>query len=252
MHLPERLRYYGAPVLGSIIIFFHFFGHLCLNFVDLLTGKLPLSWHGLLYTIYRSGVRLLLPLSMISSLLGVSIVLNIYNILSPFNLQHQVLLISQKILFYDFLPFLIGLMLSLQTALNLITARIKKLNLSPDEVIVHYIIPIMLGVNFSALILYLYSISVVFISIYFCFRFLLYTDIYEYMFHLTHTVTSSGLIYSIFKMTLYCTIVSLIVGYYYYQVATRHSLLRKAISRIITRSFLWLVISSIYLKLIAY
>ncbi|KTD35779.1 ABC transporter permease [Legionella nautarum] len=252
MHLPERLRYYGAPVLGSIVIFFHFFGHLCLNFVDLLTGKQTLSWHGLLYTVYRSGVNLLIPLLLISSLLGISIVLNIYNILSPFDLQHEVLLVSQKMLFYDLLPFLIGLMLSVQTALNLITARIKKLNLTPDQVITLYIIPIIFGISFSALILYLYSISFVFISIYFCFKFLLYTDIYDYMFHLTSTITSSSIIYSIFKMMLYCTIVSLIVGYYYYQVATRHSLLRKAMSRIITRSFIWLIIGSVYFKLIAY
>lgn len=252
MHLPERLRYYGAPVLGSIIFFFHFFGHLCLNFVDLLTGRLKLSWHGLLYTVYRSGIKLLIPLLLISSLLGISIVFNIYKILIPFNLEHEVLMVSQKILFYDVLPFLIGLMLSVQTALNLVTARIKKLNLRPDEVIVLYIIPIMLGITFSALILYLYSISIVFISIYFCFRFLLYTDIYDYMFHLTNSITSSSIIYSIVKMTLYCTIVSLIVGYYYYQVATRHSLLRKAMSRIITRSFVWLIFSSVYFKLIAY
>lgn len=252
MHLPERLHYYGAPVLGSIVFFFHFFGHLCLNFVDLLTGKQTLSWQGLLYTIYRSGVKLLIPLLVVSSLLGISIVFNIYNILSPYDLQHGVLLVSQKILFYDLLPFLIGLMLSVQTALNLINARIKKLNLTPDQVINLYIIPIILGITFSALILYLYSISFVFISIYFSFKFLLNTDIYDYMFHLTGAVTSSSIIYSIFKMMLYCTIVSLIVGYYYYQVATRHSLLRKAMSRIITRSFVWLIIGSVYFKLIAY
>ncbi len=252
MHLPERLRFYGTPALSSGIIFFHFFGHLCVNFINLLTGKLTLSWHGLLYTIYRSGVKLLIPLLLISSLLSMSVVFNAYTILKPYNLQHEVLMISQKILFFDLMPFLIGVMLSLQSALNLITARIKKQNLTPDEVIVLYVIPIILGVTFSALLLYIYSIGIVFISIYLCFRFFLYINIYEYTFHLTETVTSFSIIYSVFKMSLYCTVISLIVGYYYYQVATQHSLLRKAMSRIITRNFMWLVVCSIYFKLIAY
>jgi ABC-type transporter Mla maintaining outer membrane lipid asymmetry permease subunit MlaE len=252
MHVPQRLRFYGAPILASVIIFFGFLGHVFLSVIDILQGKLVITKHSLLNTVYGSGAKLVLPLSFITSLLGVSIIMNIYHLLSPFDLQHKALAVSQKILFYDLLPFLISLMLAMQSALNLVNAGIKKLKRTPHEVVLTYIIPIMIGTNFSAFFLYMYALNVVFISIFFCFRYLLHTQIHEYLFHLTNAITAKNIIYSIIKMSLYCALVSLIVGYYYYQVAAGYLLIRKAMSRIITRSFIWLAVSSVYFKFINY
>jgi ABC-type transporter Mla maintaining outer membrane lipid asymmetry permease subunit MlaE len=252
MQVPQRHRYYGEPTVASVINFFGFLGHLFLSFVDILQGKLVVTRHNLLNIIYDTGAKLVLPLLFITSLLGVSIIINIFNILSPFDLQHKVLAVSQQILFYDFLPFLISIMLALQAALNLVNAQIQELNRTPHEVVLTDIIPIIIGTNISAFFLYMYALNIVIISIYFCFRFLLHTDIHEYLFHLTTTISATSILLSTIKMTLYCCLVSLIVGYYYYQVAAGYLLIRVAMSRIITRSFVWLALSSVYFKFINY
>lgn len=252
MHLPQRLRLHGAPFVASIVIFFGFLGHLFCSILDILKGKLTITRHSLLHTVYGSGAKLVLPILFITSLLGMSIIMNIYNILSPYNLQYQILSVSQKVLFFDVLPFLISLMIAMQASLNLVTAGIKTMKLTPHEVVLTFIIPIMIGTNFSAFFLYMYALNIVFISTYFAFRYMLHIDIHEYLFHITNTISSKGIIYSIFKMSLYCALVSLIVGYYYYQVASGYMPLRKAMSRIITRSFIWLAATSVYFKLLSY
>lgn len=248
MHVRQRLVYLVRPTLFSLVVFFRFFGNVCCNAYDVVRGKIPLTFANLLATTYRSGVSLLVPLVVISFLLGISTALNLYRLLSPFNFQHEIIISSQRVLIYDFLPFLIGLMLSIQMALNLITARIKKLKLHPNEVVNIYIIPIMIAVNFSALFLYIYVINVVFISIYFWMRFLLGVEVYEYFFHIKHAVTSQALLFAFLKVFFYCTLVSLIVGYYYYGVAIGFLSIRRAISRIITRSFFWLALTSVYFE----
>lgn len=254
MHLQvaQRLRYYGTPLVASVVIFFGFLGHVFSSILDIIEGKLVITKHSLLNTVYGSGVKLVLPLLLITSLLAASIIMNVYNILSPYEMQNKVLRISQRILFYDVLPFLISLMLATQSSLNLVTAGIRKMKRTPHEVVLGYVIPIMIGTNISALFLYMYALNIVFISIYFCFRYLLHTEVHEYLFHLTNTISSRSIIYSIFKMFLYCALVSLIVGYYYYQVAAGYMLIRKAMSRIITRSFIWLAATSFYFKFLNY
>ncbi|CDZ77076.1 hypothetical protein BN59_01355 [Legionella massiliensis] len=252
LHFLQRLRYYGTPLAASVVIFIGFLGHVFCSIIDIFEGKLVITRHSLLNTVYGSGVKLVLPLLMITSLLGASIIMNVYSILSPYDMQHKVLAISQKILFYDLLPFIISLMLATQSALNMVTAGIKKMKRTPHEVVLGYVIPTMIGTNISALFLYVYALNIVFISIYFCFRYLLHTDTHEYLFHLTNTITSRSIIYSILKMSLYCALVSLIVGYYYYQVAAGYMLIRKAMSRIITRSFIWLATTSFYFKFLNY
>ncbi|MBA2709688.1 MAG: ABC transporter permease [Tatlockia sp.] len=252
MRVPQRHRYYGEPTVASIINFFGFLGHVFSSFVDIFQGKLRITRLSLLNTIYDTGAKLLFPLLFITSLLGVSIIINIFNILSPFDLQNKVLTVSQQILFYDFLPFLISIMLAMQAALNLVNAQIQELNRTPHEVVLTYIIPIMIGTNISALFLYMYALNIVIISIFFCFKYLLNTNISEYLFHLTTTFTPTSIIYSTIKMIMYCCLVSLIVGYYYYQVASGHLLIRVAMSRIITRSFMWLAFFSVYFKFINY
>ncbi|MBA2655962.1 MAG: ABC transporter permease [Tatlockia sp.] len=248
--MPVQQRLQDTPILASIIIFFGFLGHLFISFADIIRGKVIVTRHSLLNTIYDTGVKLLLPLMFITSLLGVSIIINIFNILSPFDLQHKVLAVSQRILFYDLIPFLISIMLAMQAALNLTNTQIRELKQTPHEVVHAHIIPIIIGTNFSAIFLYIYSLNIVFISIYLCFRYLISTDIRDYLFHLSNTVSTENILFSLIKMSMYCGLISLIVGYYYYQVAGGFILIRSAMSRIITRSFIWLAISSVYFQYI--
>ena len=252
MDAPKNLRLYGSSIFGSVIIFFGFLGHVFLSLIDILQGKLVITRHSLLNTVYGSGARLMLPLMFISGLLGASVILNVYYILSPYNVQDKVLAISQQMLLYDFLPFLISIMLAMQSSLNLVSAQISEQKQTPHEVVLTYIIPIMIGTNIAAFFLYIYALNIVFISIFFCFRYLLNTDIHEYFFQLTNTISSLSILYSIIKMSLYCALVSLIVGYYYYQVAAGYLSTRQAMSRIITRSFVWLAVGSVYFKFINY
>lgn len=252
MRAIRQFQYFGSSIFHSIALFFRFMGHLSYTIKEVLFGRLSISWYNLFTAIYRSGAKLVIPMAIISSLLGISLVFNIYQTLSPFNLQQQVLLIAQNILFYDILPFLICLILSIQQGLNLVTTEIRGKEKTSQDVVLLYVLPLMLATSFSALFLYAYAFNTVLISIYFCFRYLLKTDIHEYIFQLTNAITSLGIFYSIFKTFIYCNIVSLIVGYYYYEVAEGYLSLRKAMSRIMTRSFVCLAVASVYLKFLDY
>lgn len=242
----------GSWILNSFIIFFHFLGHISFAIKEMCLGRRSLSSTILFLTIFRSGAKLVIPIIFISALLASSLVLNIYDTLSPFNLQQQVLLIAQRILFYDILPVLVALILSIQQALNLVTAPIKGLHRTPQELVLMQIIPQILGTNISALFLYIYALNTVLVSIYFCFYVLLKIDLHEYFFHIANTITSLEVVYSILKSLLYCNLVSIIVGYYYYSVAAGFLSLRVGMSRILTRCFIGLGIASIYLKFLDY
>jgi ABC-type transporter Mla maintaining outer membrane lipid asymmetry permease subunit MlaE len=233
-------------------LFFRYLGHLLQVSKELILKKHTITRINLLMVVYYSGANLVFPMMIISSLLGVSLVINIYNLLNPLFLQNQILLVAQNILFYDLLPFVIGLVLSIQLALNLINVRGKGLRRSTQETVLQNILPLIIGGNISALLLYIYSFNAILISIYFCFRYLLRTDLHEYLFHLTNTITTINILFSVFKTLVYCTIVCIVVGYYYYGVAALYFSLRKAISRIMTRSLLCLTVSSIYFKFFSY
>lgn len=252
MSVSQGASSFRVPIIKDIALFFRFLGHLAGSIKDALPNRMHEVFRNCLSTVYYSGVKMVIPLMLICSLMGASLIFNIYQILSPLYMQNQVLMVAQNILFYDLLPFIIGLVLSIQLALNIVSAHIEKLQRTPHEVMLQIIMPMILGCNLSALLLYIYSLNAILISIYFCFHFLLKTDLHEYLFHLTNTMMSIGIFYSILKTLIYCTIVSLIVGYYYYTVASAYLTLRQAISRILTRSLLCLTISSIYFKFFSY
>jgi hypothetical protein len=250
-----QIKRYGnqsAFFLSDTVLFFRYLGHLLLVTKDVFLKRQTISRINILLVFFYSGANLVLPMMLISSLLGASLVINIYHLLTPLFLQNQILPVAQNILFYDLLPFLIGLVMSIQLALNLINLRIRGTKEATQETILRNIIPLIIGGNISALLLYVYSFNAILISIFFCFRYLLRTDLHEYLFHLTNTITTLNIIFSVFKTLVYCTIVCVVVGYYYYGVASMLFSLRKAISRIMTRSLIFLTISSIYFKFFSY
>lgn len=245
-------HYAERTMTRSVVFFFQFLGHVSYSFKDLVLKQKPFPWKNFLGVIHRSGIHLVIPFVLSSGFLGAILVLNIYRTLSPFNLQQQALPVAQNILVSDVLPLLISVVLVIQLSLSLASARIQSPDQISDDVVCDHIIPIILGVNFSALFLYAYVLNAVYISIYFCFRYLLKTDIHEYVLQLSNAITVSSLLGSLFKTWLYCNSVSLIVGYYYYTLAQGTIVLQKAMSRIITRSLVSLVLCSLYLNLINY
>jgi ABC-type transporter Mla maintaining outer membrane lipid asymmetry permease subunit MlaE len=236
----------------SISMFFRYLGHLFLHIWNMIFKKATTSKNNFLLTVYYSGAKLVVPVVIISSLLASSLIFNIYRILSPLYLQNQILIVAQNILFYDLLPFVIGLIFSIQLSFHLVNLRYSVSHRSTEDVIKNQVIPLILGANFSALLLYVYSLNAILISIYFCFKFLINADLHEYLFHLSNTISNMSMLFSILKTLIYCTIISLVVGYYYYQVASAHISITKAMSRIRSRSFLYLTVSSVYFKFFSY
>lgn len=248
----HRIRCYDVSFVQLVVVFFRFLGHLACCAKEVITRKKSISWLNLLNVIFRSGVRLVIPVVVISSLLGVSLVLNIYSSLSPYNLENKAFIIAQNIFFYDGLPFIINIVLSIQIALDLVSERRTKLQTTAQQTLVVDIIPLLIGINICSLSLYIYSTISVFFSTFLCFRYFLKADTHEYLLQLSTTITSYSILFSILKTFLFCTFVSVIAGFYYYQVAEGYLSIRKAVSRIMTRSFAALVVGTVYFKFLDY
>lgn len=241
---------YFIRFFQSIFFFFAFIGHLSQSVKNSITRHLTISWPNVLKILYYSGASLALPLIIISALMTMSLSMNSYLIFSKFNLEDKALPIVQTLLVQDLVPLLIGFVLCVQVSLNIINARIKitKLQRTPQEVILEYILPIIIGINITGILLYAYMIFVMFLSLYITFHLILNRSIQFFILDVVHSTSPFALTFSLFKTLLYCSIVSFTAGYYYYQVATHHVPVRRAVSRILTRGSLWLTVSSVSIK----
>lgn len=252
MHLPQKLRFYGVPIVDSIVIFFCFLGHLVCSIREVIARETSISWLNVFKVIYNSGVKLLIPIILISVLLADTLVLSINNTLGPFNLQRKGFILAHNIFFYDALPFYINLILSIQVALNLVNNGRMRLQKNAHQTILIEIIPLLIGVNLCAIALYMYALSAVYLSTFLFFRYFLKADVHEFMLQLSTTITSYSVLYSMIKTFLFCTMISTIACYYNYQVTVSYLPLRKAVSRIMTRSFIVLAVGSVYFKFLEY
>ncbi|MGQ3890474.1 ABC transporter permease [Legionella sp. CNM-4043-24] len=243
---------YVTRLLRSIGLFFVFFGHLCHSVLISMSGQLSITWNHIWRVLFHSGVALVLPLAFISSLMTVSVTVSTYLILSRFNLQQKNLSIVQDIMTVDLLPVLIGFVLCIQSSLSLINARIKitRRQQSPEEVILAFVIPIMIGISITALLLYTYVLAAIFLSLYLTFDYLYLLTTHEFILQMSQSISLEEILFSVFKTLLFGLIVSLTAGYYYYQVAVYQITMRRGVSRILTRGLLWLLLSSVLLKLI--
>lgn len=249
MHALKKIGYYTERHLASGLLFLGFIGHLFLNIMHAMVGKVKIPWINTLDTLFSSGARLVIPLTFISAVATMSITLNIYYLLSPFGLQNKVEFIAVNIISHDLVPLIIGLVLCIQSSLNLINIQAQKLHHVPHTIILEYIFPILIGINITALLLYTYLFAACLLSMYLTFHYVVHYDIYQFFWRLSNFIRPLDIMCSIFKTLVYATIVSLTVGYYYYEVAIRDILVRRAVSRIITRGLVWIVMASAYLKL---
>ena len=120
MYVFRRCGFYVGKLVDACTLFFRFMGHLYCSIIDTLLGRLSISWFKIVKTIYYSGARLVIPLMFINTFIGISLILKIHTILAQYNLEHEARLIAQNILTRDVVPFLIGVLLCIQSALNLI------------------------------------------------------------------------------------------------------------------------------------
>ncbi len=248
MYVFHRFGFYFSRFIYSIIYFISFIGHLFHSWIELLLHRFHFSWVNLIKIMYYSGVRMVLPLTLINGLLTFSIGISIYSILKPFMLQNKAFSITQSLLTQDLQPLVLGFVICIQSALNLINARIKTYRRSPQEVILEYILPAIVGMTFTVVLLYIYTIATIFISLFFTFHHIFTLSSHEFILLLSSNVSLGDLIHSFFKTLIYCAIVSFTAGFYYYEVAMEHLSLRRAISRIVTRGSIWLAVASVYMR----
>ncbi len=252
MYVFRRCGLYVEELIDACILFFRFIGHLFCSIIDLLLGKLSISWFKIIKTIYYSGAKLAIPLMFINTFIGISIIMKLHAILAPYNLEHEVRLIAQNILTRDVVPFLIGVLLCIQSALNLINDRVDDLFNMPQQVVVNHILPIIVGINIAGVLLYTYTITAFFLSIYITFQYILVVSQHVNFMSITGDIRLFDMIYSILRTSLYCTIVSVTIGYYYYEVViSGRSSLRQGVSRIMTRGILWLALCGVCFNYLA-
>ncbi|MBI2786756.1 MAG: ABC transporter permease, partial [Legionella longbeachae] len=119
---------------------------------------------------------------------------------------------------------------------------------NPDDFISTHVWPIIIGINITSLLLYIYLVTSIFVSFYISFHFLFGYTTNEFLIYILNSTTVFDLIYSFVKTLILCIVIGFSASYYYYEAAIRKINLRKAISRILTRSSFWLIIVSTYIK----
>lgn len=233
--------------IASWALFFRFTGHLCVSIIHAFTRKIHIPWSHTLDVLYNSGAKLTLPLILVSILTGLGMTLNIHYLLTPYGLQNKALIIAITAIYRDVVPLLIGIVLCIQSALNLIEIEGRKLQNLPQKDVFEYLFPIVAGINLTAMLLYIYMISTSLVSMFLAFHYILHYE--NFLMRISSLIHVSDVLKSIFKTAIYCTMLSPTVGYYYYEVAVKDILVRKAVSRIITRGLFWILLATTYLKL---
>lgn len=245
----HNLGYYATGYFNAIKLFFCFLGHLFCTATNILLRRQPFTWRRMALTIYYTGAKLVIPFVILSGFIAIGMVLTVYDILSRYNLQDEVLYTLQDLLTVDLIPLMIGIALCLQSAIAITGIDLNQLRNMPHETMQEHIVPMVIGLNLTGLLLYTYVMTAFFTTIYLTYCFIIQTNTQEYLFKLTEIMTPNKFLFSLLKTSFYSTIASLTMGYYYYQVAVNNITLQQGISKMISRGLLWLAFTSVYLKL---
>src|SRR5579885_2302965 len=97
MYVFNKLGAYFVGLIYSFILFLRFMGHLYCSLINMMMGRLRLSLLNIVRTIYYAGVKLVIPFMLISTFLGISMVMKVNSILTPYNLQRDGRIIAQNI-----------------------------------------------------------------------------------------------------------------------------------------------------------
>lgn len=242
MYVFHQIGGYINKIVDSCFLFLCFLGHLSCSLVNVLIRRHSISRPPIIRTVFNSGAKLAVPLMFVSSLMGMAILYIIINFLKKYNLQHQGWIFAQDIITQNLVPFLIALFLCIQSSLSLLSAHENQPPQTAENVVLDHILPIIIGVNIAGALLYIYCIAGFYFSIYFVDLYILQFHPQYYFLHLGEYLKLSNFISSVLRTGLYCTIVSVTTGYYYYVVAYKNRPISKAMSQIITRGLVWLAL----------
>ncbi len=149
MRLYHSLGYKTTRLLRAFIFFFVFFGH----FFYCLIGKFThIHWKSSFLGVLRAGSKLVIPMMLVCMLIGTTMAISIHYFLTKYNLQNQAMYLVQNMIIRDLVPIIIGFVLCVHCSFNLIDEYHPSLNRSPDQVMLETIIPLVVGVGFTALI----------------------------------------------------------------------------------------------------
>jgi len=255
--LRERLMTHIFQLLGTkttnffdgVFNFFRFLGHISYSFASGVASSHKEYRRQIAQTL-QYGANIVLPLSLVCMILGLSLALSTHLMLSRFNLQQQAMFIAQNTLIHDIVPILIGFVLCAQTALNLIEEKHPVLKSDKEHIVAELIIPLIIGNAINAILLYTYITTALLVSIFITFHYIVNTNISEYMLRLSDTINYQDILWSIGRTLLDTTVASLTAGYYYYALAERRISMRHGVSRILLRGLFWLIMISGIIKII--
>ncbi|WP_019217762.1 ABC transporter permease [Legionella tunisiensis] len=171
-----NFRRFGINVINSInsiVLVFRFLGHLLYSLICIISGKVSVGWSNAIEFMYYAGVRPVTSLVLICLLIGITVSQAVYFLLQPFNLHQRILPTVQNILTHEILPIVIGFILCIQVALHLINTRLEEHNRNPEDFILTHVWPIIIGMNMTSLILYVYLVSSIFSALILAFIFYL-------------------------------------------------------------------------------
>lgn len=231
----------------AIVFFFQFLGELVSR---ILRHANRIVWGPTIQANLQASAIIVIPLVLLSLLIGMALTLSVHLALSRFNLQHQATFILETTMLRDMAPLMIGFVLCVHSGLNLIDKNHPSLHKPPILVLLETIIPLFVGINLCALLLYTYVFTSFILGAFFTSYFILQANTDEYLLRLTEIIEPIDWLASVVKTLVYATIASFIAGYYYYGVANDVISTRQAVSRVITRSLFWLILISGVFKLI--
>ncbi len=243
------LKKTGKKTYQLVETFFFFFEFLGALISQLLRHGNKVTWRKMIVANLHFGTSIVIPLILISMLIGIALTVSVHLTLARFHLQQQAMVIVQTAMLRDIAPLPIGFVLCVHCGLNLIEKDHPSLHQEPKIILWETIIPLFAGINIAALLLYSYVFTSFLFSAYISSYFILESNTDEYLLNLSQLINPCQAIESIVKTLSYATTACLVAGYYYYAVASEIIPTRKAVSRIITRSLFWLLLLSVALKL---
>lgn len=225
--------------------FFQYIGFLCYQlFFNWYQFK---GWKTFIKCLNMGG-KLCIPLILVAMLIGFSLTISINYLLYRYNLQDEVILISQTVLIRDIAPLLIGLVLCVCAGLMLIDSNHPSLHQSAEIVLFETTLPLFVGLNTIALLLYVYIAAAFHLAIGFTLYYFLEGNIVAWLSSVDSLINKSTLFFAMAHTIFYTSLASLIAGFYYYEVSMRDLFTQKAVSNIITRGLFWLVGASVFIQ----
>ncbi len=233
-------RYRLHRFLISQGLFFEFIGRLIFQHpITFKTMKAPLFKSSVAY-----GATLVIPFIIIGFLTGFLTALAIYLSLSKLNLQNPTIFVIQFYFIHAIIPFFIAYILAVQKALNLLDDPHPIFHQPAHQLYQTVITPTILASIVNASLLYFYLTASYLTGIYMAFNQFIEVGILDYLVHLSDILNEKTFMASFGKTIINSLISAIIVAFYYLHIEKKWLTLKKAVAKILIRSFYALLIST--------